>query len=100
MIERLISLLKIVKVFECIFAAYKHCTMQQAGKLFMLLGICIFLVGIVLWFGDKYFHWFGRLPGDIRVERENFKLYVPVTTMLIVSFLLSLLIWIVRKYMD
>jgi len=74
--------------------------MQQAGKLIMFAGAFILLVGIVLWAGGKYFHWFGHLPGDINVEREKFKLYMPVTSMLLVSFVLSILVWFIRKYIS
>src|SRR5690606_42101537 len=47
--------------------------------------------------GDKL-NWFGRLPGDIRVEKENFKFYFPVTSLILISVLLNLLIFLVRKF--
>lgn len=40
----------------------------------------------------------GRLPGDIAIERENFRLYLPITTSILVSLLLSLLLWLLRKF--
>ena len=42
--------------------------------------------------------WFGRLPGDIRVERQNARLYVPITSMLIVSVVLSAVMYVVRRF--
>lgn len=42
-------------------------------------------------------HWIGHLPGDIRVERENFRLYIPIATMLLFSALLSLVLYVIRR---
>jgi len=39
----------------------------------------------------------GRLPGDIVIERENFRFYLPVTTMIVVSVVISLILWLLRK---
>jgi hypothetical protein len=70
---------------------------MQSGKLIMAVGALIFLGGLIWYFfGDKL-HWIGRLPGDIRIERENFKFYFPITTMVLVSLLVSLIMIIVRK---
>ena len=74
--------------------------MQQAGKLMMLGGGFIFLAGIILFFGGKYFRWFGHLPGDVSIERDNFKFYMPLASMLIVSAVISLLFWIIRKFIQ
>jgi hypothetical protein len=41
--------------------------------------------------------WFGRLPGDIRIERETFRLYVPIVSMLLVSVVLSLILYLFRR---
>ena len=52
---------------------------EQIGKWVMLVGIVLVVVGGVYWLlGDKL-TWIGRLPGDIRIERENFKFYFPIT---------------------
>ena len=59
-------------------------------------GVLLVLVGIVAWFGGL--SWFGRLPGDIRVERDNVRLYVPIVSMLLVSVALSLVLYVVRRY--
>jgi hypothetical protein len=71
--------------------------MQQTAKLIMIAGIVIFVAGLALWGGGKYLHWFGHLPGDIRVEKENFKFYMPVTTMILVSVIVSLILWLIRR---
>ena len=59
-------------------------------------GVLLVLAGVVAWFGGL--SWFGRLPGDIRVERENVRVYVPIVSMLLVSVALSLVLYVVRRY--
>lgn len=60
-------------------------------RLFILLGLLLLLVGLAWpWLSKLPF---GRLPGDITIERENFSFYFPLTTGLLVSVLLSLLLW-------
>jgi hypothetical protein len=70
---------------------------QDSGKYIIFIGIGVIVVGaIVYFFGDKL-HWLGRLPGDVRVEKENFRFYFPFTTMILLSLLLTLLINIVKR---
>ena len=71
--------------------------MQVIGKYLIIGGIFIVIVGVLLYFFSNQFHWFGRLPGDIRVEKENFKFYFPVTSMILVSIILTILINLIRK---
>lgn len=61
------------------------------GKGLMLFGGLLFVVGAIIYFGDKWIP-FGRLPGDFRVERENFSFHFPVMTSLIVSLVLTVLL--------
>lgn len=70
---------------------------MQTGKLIMVVGALIFLGGLIWYFFGEKLHWIGRLPGDIRIERENFKFYFPITTMILASLLLSLIMIVVRK---
>ena len=71
---------------------------QITGKYIVLAGAVIVILGAIVYFlGDKL-HWLGRLPGDIRVEKENFKFFFPVTTMIIVSVVLNLVIILIRKF--
>ena len=58
-------------------------------------GLLLFLVGLLVAAGA--FGWFGRLPGDIRVERPGFRLYLPIASMLLVSIVLSLALTLVRR---
>jgi len=60
-------------------------------------GLLLALAGVVAWFGGL--SWFGHLPGDVRIERENVRVYVPIVSMLLVSVALSLLLWIVRRFL-
>ncbi|MBC6610869.1 DUF2905 domain-containing protein [Hymenobacter sp. BT507] len=70
----------------------------QFGKLLVILGLGLALLGAFVWWGGgSLLSWFGRLPGDIRVERPGFRLYVPLASMLLISLLLSLVMWIVRR---
>ncbi len=69
------------------------------GKYIICFGVLIVVAGIVVYFfGDKL-HWIGRLPGDIRVEKENFRFYFPVTTMILASIVISFLIYLVKKFL-
>ena len=72
--------------------------MQPAiGKILMLFGVILLAVGAIIYFlGDKL-KWFGRLPGDIRFEEGNTKVYIPIVTMIIMSVVLTILINLFRK---
>lgn len=67
------------------------------GKYIIIIGLCIVIIGLLIYFlGDKL-HWIGRLPGDIRVEKENVKFYFPIASMIIISILLTLLINLFKR---
>jgi hypothetical protein len=65
--------------------------MREVGKFIVVLGLITTLVGLVLWSGFVP-KWLGRLPGDIRVEREHSAFYFPIVTCILLSILLSLLL--------
>jgi hypothetical protein len=71
------------------------------GRILILTGIIILLMGIILYLTEeskfKWLSWFGNLPGDIKIEKENFKLYIPLVSMLIISIALSIIIRILKK---
>lgn len=69
----------------------------ETGKYIMITGALVLLIGAVIYFFHDKLHWIGRLPGDIRVERENFRFYFPVTTLIILSILVSIILRIFRK---
>ena len=66
------------------------------GKVLIVIGLLITAVGVLLLVSGK-FGWIGRLPGDFTIRRENFTVHLPLATCLVVSVLLSLLIWLFRK---
>lgn len=65
---------------------------QQLGRLLLLLAVILGAVGLLLYAG-KLPGSLGRLPGDIRIERDHFRIYLPITTSLLISVVLSLLLW-------
>lgn len=62
------------------------------GKLLLILGLIITLIGLILTYAPWLLGWFGHLPGDIRIERGNSRIFIPITSMIIVSVLLTLII--------
>jgi hypothetical protein len=70
---------------------------QQLAKALILIGLAIAAVGAVFYFG-KGFGFFGKLPGDIRVEGKNFGFYFPIATCLLISLLLSAIFWLFSKF--
>lgn len=67
------------------------------AKLFIIIGTVFLVGGLILHFFPNALSWFGRLPGDIRIERENSIFYFPITTMIIISVVLSLLSLFFRR---
>ena len=70
---------------------------MQVGKTLLACGFIVMLVGAVLMWAPWLLTWFGRLPGDVRIEREGFRLYFPITSMILVSIALSLLMRLTGK---
>jgi hypothetical protein len=70
---------------------------QETGKYIILGGAGIMVLGMIIYFFHDKLHWIGRLPGDVRIERENFRFYFPITTMILLSVLLAVIIRIIRK---
>jgi hypothetical protein len=74
--------------------------MENAGRLLVIAGLGLAMIGAVLWFagGKGWLSWLGRLPGDIRIEGERGGFYFPVATCLLVSVVLSGLLALIRKF--
>ncbi len=72
--------------------------MAGLGKLLLISGLLVAAVGALLLLGER-FPWLrlGRLPGDLAVERERFKLYVPLGTSLLLSLVVSLVLWLLSR---
>ena len=69
---------------------------QQFGKILILAGIAIIILGIVLLFIGKI-PFIGKLPGDILIKGKNYTFYLPLATSIILSLLISLIIYLLRK---
>ena len=66
------------------------------GKLLIILGLALTALGLLLTFSGKI-PFLGKLPGDLRIERDNFSFYFPLGSCLLLSLILSLLLWLFRR---
>ncbi len=66
------------------------------GKLLIVTGIILIIVGVILYFGKSLP--FGKLPGDISIKRENFSFHFPIVTSLIISIILTLVLYLINKF--
>jgi uncharacterized protein HemY len=73
---------------------------NDTGKWMMVIGFIIVIAGIVVYFFHDKLNWIGRLPGDIRIEKQNVRFYFPFTTFLIASVLLTVIINLIRKFLN
>jgi Zn-dependent protease with chaperone function len=71
-------------------------TPNPAGPAIVLAGLAIIVIGLLVWWGG--FGWFGHLPGDIRIERETVRIYIPLVSMLVISIVLTLLLNLVSRF--
>lgn len=70
--------------------------MSNTQKILILSGIAILIIGILWpWISKLPI---GKLPGDIVVDEPNFKMYIPITSMIIISLVISFIIWLIRKF--
>jgi hypothetical protein len=68
---------------------------REVGAWLVGIGVVLVVAGVLAWAG--WLSWFGRLPGDIRIERGNTQIFIPLTSMLLVSIVLSVLLALVRR---
>lgn len=71
--------------------------MQPLGKLLIVIGIVMVGVGVLLMFFDKT-PLLGRLPGDIHIQRDNFEFYFPLGTSIVISLVLTGIMWLVNYF--
>ncbi|MDQ3208254.1 MAG: DUF2905 domain-containing protein [Gemmatimonadota bacterium] len=69
---------------------------SPVGSLLITLGIGLVVVGLLVSVGG--FGWFGRLPGDIRIERDTVRVYIPFASMILVSVVLNLVFYLIRRF--
>ena len=67
------------------------------GRWFIYAGLILVAIGLVLHFAPNLFNWFGRLPGDINSESENGRVFIPITSMVIISVVLTILINLFKR---
>ena len=70
--------------------------LHQIGKLLIFVGIFILILGFVFLFGDKI-PFIGRLPGDIIIKKKNFTFYFPIVTSIILSLIISFILFLLKK---
>lgn len=90
------QLSSVLAVSDNPYTAAEQAAKSDMGKWLMLAGLVLVLVGLAVHTG--MLSWFGRLPGDIRVERPGFTFYLPITSMVIVSVLLSVALQLLRRW--
>jgi hypothetical protein len=72
--------------------------MVPIGKVIVSIGVMVIIIGLIVWFAGDRLSWFGRLPGDIRIVRPNFSCFFPITSMIIVSIVLSILLSLLSRF--
>ncbi len=70
--------------------------MAEFGKILIFIGLLLAILGVIFTFGNKL-PFVGRLPGDIAVERKNYSFYFPVATCIIISVVISFILWLFSK---
>ncbi|HUF14988.1 MAG TPA: DUF2905 domain-containing protein [Acidimicrobiia bacterium] len=65
---------------------------MRAGNLLMLIGVGVVVVGALVRFAPGLFSWFGNLPGDIDIHGENSRVFIPVTSMIVASIVLTVIV--------
>jgi hypothetical protein len=71
--------------------------MNDFARLLIIIGLVITFTGVIILIFGRFFPWFGNLPGDFRFESENFKVFLPLATMILVSLLATILLNIVIR---
>ena len=67
------------------------------ARFLIIAGIVVVVVGLILQFAPWLLNWFGKLPGDINYETEHTRVYIPITSMLLISIVFSLLLYFLRR---
>ena len=72
--------------------------MTDIGRWLIIMGAVILVTGAVLLVGGQLFPWLGHLPGDIRYEGENTKVFIPITTMILISVVGTIVLNIIVRF--
>lgn len=71
--------------------------MEHIGRILIVSGIILVVAGAIVSFAGNKLTWLGHLPGDINIVKDNVRIFIPVTTMILLSAALSLLLYLIRK---
>lgn len=71
--------------------------MAPLGRILIIIGVVIILLGVILTFANKI-PYLGRLPGDIYIRKKNFTFYFPLATSIIISILLTLILYLIKRF--
>lgn len=71
--------------------------MSEFGRILIILGVILVLAGAIIMFAARSVPWLGNLPGDLRIENDNFSFFLPLTTMILISVIGTLILNIVLR---
>jgi Protein of unknown function (DUF2905) len=71
--------------------------MNGLGRPLIIMGLLLVAAGLIISFAPRLTIWLGRLPGDIHIKRDNFSFYFPLATCLLLSALISFIMWLLRR---
>ena len=71
---------------------------MRAGTVLIFVGAAVLILGLVLRYAPWLVSWFGKLPGDIRIEGENARVFIPVTSMIIISVMVSVTLALLSRF--
>jgi len=65
---------------------------MNIGKVLIILGSSVLIIGVSISYAPWLINWFGKLPGDINIKNENSSVFIPITSMIVISFMLSVVL--------
>lgn len=71
--------------------------MEHIGRILIVTGIILIAAGVIIYFAGDKLGWIGHLPGDINIRKENVRIFIPITTMITLSAIVSIILYILRK---
>ncbi|SFS58612.1 DUF2905 domain-containing protein [Marininema halotolerans] len=71
--------------------------MNPVAKYLIVFGLVLVVIGLVWQVGGRFLH-FGRLPGDILIEKEHVRFYFPIVTCIVISVVMSLILYLIRLF--
>lgn len=80
------------------FAVHILFEMEQVGRILIITGIILLIAGLILYFAGNRLSWLGHLPGDINIIKDNVRVFIPITTMILLSAVLSIIVYLLRKF--